>query len=83
MGTNEPDWLESLRGVRATTPRLMRSRFGVTGIKTINTLLPHLHEDTRSKIFNGLPNLLDFRKCIFPDCSLMSAVSTRETDWVG
>jgi hypothetical protein len=46
---------------------LLRPRFGIAGIKTINPLLPHLHENTGRKIFNGLPNVLDFRKCIFPD----------------
>ncbi len=49
---------------------LMRGRFGVPGIKTINALLPHLHEDTGSKVVNRLPNVFDFRKCIFPDRSL-------------
>src|SRR6516165_2131711 len=52
------------------TRALVRRRFGIAGIITINLLLPHLHEDTGSKIFNGLPNMFDFRKCVFPDSSL-------------
>jgi hypothetical protein len=47
---------------------LIRRRFGIAGIKTINPLLPHLHEGTGRKIFNGLPNMVDLRKCVFPDC---------------
>ena len=65
VATNE----EFLYAIWLTRP-LMHRRFRVAGIKTINTLLPHLHEDSRGNIFNGLPSMFDFRKCIFPDCSL-------------
>ena len=36
----------------------------------INLISPHVNEDTGRYIIDGLPNALDFRKCIFPDRSL-------------
>ena len=36
----------------------------------INLILPHVHKDAGRYIIDGLPNALDFRKCIFPDRSL-------------
>jgi hypothetical protein len=48
----------------------IRRRFGIAVIKTMNPLLPHFNEGTGRKIFDGLPNMFNFRKCIFPDCSL-------------
>ena len=49
---------------------IRRRRLGIAGIKTIDTLLPRLHENTGSEIFNGLPNMFDFGKRVFPDSSL-------------
>ena len=42
----------------------------VAGIKTTNLIVPHLHKVTGSQIVDGLPNVFDIRKCIFPDRSL-------------
>ena len=52
------------------TQVLVRRRFGIAGIITINLLLPHLHEGARSQVINGFPNVLDFGKCVAPDRSL-------------
>ena len=50
-------------------PTLFRRR-PIVGIKVINLIVPHVQEDTGREIIDGLPNALDFRKCIFPDRSL-------------
>ena len=42
----------------------------MVSIKTINPISPHVQEDTGRYIIDGLPDALDFRKCIFPDRSL-------------
>jgi hypothetical protein len=39
----------------------------MVSIKMIDLILPHVQEDTRRYIIDGLPNVLDSRKRIFPD----------------
>src|SRR5215469_9052134 len=49
---------------------LVRRRFGIADIITINLLLPHLHKGAGSQVINGFPNVLDSGKCVAPDRSL-------------
>ena len=55
---------------RSVTRALVRRRFGIAGVITINLLLPHLHEGAGSEVINGFQNVLDFGKCVAPDRSL-------------
>src|SRR6516164_5033465 len=65
-----PPMSVSRRTEYGLTQALVRRRFGIAGIITINPLLPHLHKGAGSKIINGFPNVLDFGKCVAPDRSL-------------
>jgi hypothetical protein len=44
--TDIPEHLIDVSGTGAALGPLIRPRFGIAGIKTLNLILPHLHEDT-------------------------------------
>jgi hypothetical protein len=60
----------NLNAVSGTSLGPFHGRVGIPYVIPINLIVPHPHKDAGSQIIDGLPNVLDFRKCIFPDRSL-------------